>query len=117
MGLGLIITGATLLLLSTARSERQVLTDKYEQMSTLLGRNLSRLQFSSNGHALGGEQVVAGSTAYHRIGCKVLEGKDGLMTVTIEQATAEGLVPCRVCEPPQPSRTEPASAGSETPAP
>lgn len=117
MGLGLIVTGATLLLLATARSERQVLTDKWDQMTTLLGRNLSRLQFSSNGQGSSGEQVVAGSTAYHRIGCKVLEGKDGLMTVSLEQAAAEGLVPCRVCDPPELRKEEPVTAGSETPAP
>ena len=103
MGLGLVITGATLLFLSTIRAERQLLTDKFDQMATLLGRNLSRMQFSSNGSAsssANGSQVIAGETVYHRVECKILEGKDGLTTVSLEQADAEGLAPCRVCEPP-----------------
>ena len=109
MGLGLIVTGAALLFLSTVRAERQVLTDRFDQMSILLGRNLSRMQFSSNGSAAAGSngsQVVAGASVYHRVECKILEGKDGLTTVSIEQADAEGLAPCRVCEPPPPKSVE-----------
>ena len=107
MGLGLVVTGAALLFLSTIRAERQILTDRFDQMSTLLGRNLSRMQFSSNGAAASGPngQVVAGATAYHRAECKILEGKEGLTMVTIEQAVAEGLERCRVCEPPAPRET------------
>lgn len=103
MGLGLIITGCTLLFLASVRSERKVLTDQYEDMLRLLGRNLSRLQLSSNGSAATdaeAETVVAGANAYHRAECKILQGKGGLMNVTVEQASAEGLEPCRVCDPP-----------------
>lgn len=101
MGLGLIITGATLLFLSTVRSERTLMTEQYEEMSRLLSRNLSRLQISSNG--AGGdnrEQVIAAASHYHVAGCSVLEGKSDLATVMVEQAVAEGLEPCRVCGPP-----------------
>lgn len=102
LGLGLVITGATLLFLSTIRSERQLMTDRYDEMARLLSRNLSRLQFSSNGHsAASSAQVIAGVTTYHRAECKILEGKDGLTTVTVEQAAAEGLERCRVCNPPE----------------
>ena len=60
LGLGLVITGATLLFLSTIRSERQLMTDRYDEMARLLSRNLSRLQFSTNGHsASSNSQVVA----------------------------------------------------------
>lgn len=101
MGLGLIITGATLLFLSTVRSERTLMTDQYEEMTRLLSRNLSRLQISANG--AGGEnreQVIAAASHYHVAGCGVLEGKSDLATVLVEQAVAEGLEPCRVCGPP-----------------
>ena len=113
MGLGLIVTGATLLFLSTIRSERELLHEQFKDMATLLGRNLSRLQFSSNGSGApaSGEQVVAAASTFHRVGCRVLEGKAGLMTVTVEQAEAEGLSPCRICEPP----VTPAAAEQSTP--
>ena len=107
LGLGLVITGATLLFLSTIRSERQLMTDRYDEMARLLSRNLSRLQFSTNGHsASGAAQVVAGATTYHRAECKILEGKEGLTTVTVEQASAEGLERCRVCNPPEVKKEE-----------
>jgi len=112
LGLGLIVTGGILLFLSTIRAERQQLTDRFDQMATLLGRNLNRLQISSNGSGGNNSQVVAGEHVYHRAECKVLEGKDGLTTVTVEQASAEGLDPCRVCNPPAPSTRETSAATS-----
>jgi hypothetical protein len=106
LGMGLIITGSMLIFMSTLRAERQILSDRYEEMAKLLSRNLSRLQVSStNGSAGATEQVVAGDNAYHRAGCRVLQGKEGLMTVTVEQAAAEGLGPCRVCDPPRLAET------------
>ncbi|MFN2525675.1 MAG: hypothetical protein ABR505_05355 [Actinomycetota bacterium] len=105
MGLGLIVTGAMLLLLATVRVERKLLTDRYEDMTRLLGRNLSRLEISSNGSGQG-EQVVAGGSAYHRPGCKILQGKESLARLTVEQAVGEGLTPCRVCNPPVPEGAE-----------
>jgi hypothetical protein len=118
MGLGLIVAGSMLLLLSTVRSERQIMTDLFEDMSRLLGRNLARLQFSSNGAGDTDGQVVAAQSTYHRAECKVLQGKQGLTMVTLQQAAAEGLEPCRVCDPPAaPAREESVSAASETPGP
>lgn len=102
LGLGLVVTGSVLLLLATVRAERQLLTERLEEVTTLLGRNLSNLAFSANGHNAG-PQVVSGATVYHLPECKILQGKEGLATVSVEQAAAEGLSPCRVCNPPQPA--------------
>lgn len=99
MGLGLIVTGCTLLLLSTVRGEREVMSQKFDEVTRLLSRSLTRMQASSNGLVGSGEQVVAGETTYHRPDCKILQGKTGLSTLTLEQAAAEGLARCRVCEP------------------
>ena len=102
MGLGLIVTGATLLNLATVRSEREISSKQFEEVARLLGRNLNRLSVSSNGTGSGSVngQVVTGASTFHRAECRLLEGKDGLSTVTVEQAEAEGLEPCRVCSPP-----------------
>jgi hypothetical protein len=115
LGVALIVTGCVLLMLSTIRAERQVMTELFENMARLLGRNLARMQFSSNGASLDG-QVVATTTTYHLAECKVLVGKQGLTSVTIQQAQAEGLEPCRVCNPPEraPSQEESVTAGSGT---
>jgi hypothetical protein len=103
MGIALVITGCTLLFLVTIRAERRALHDKFDQMATLLGRNLNRLGVTNNGTApgTGGEQVVAGMSVYHRTECKILEGKEGAVTITVQQAAAEGLSPCRACDPPK----------------
>ncbi len=116
MGLGLVITGCTLLFLSTIRAERQLMTDRFDEMTRLLSRNLGRLQISSNGTGSSHEQVVAGADVYHRADCRILSGKSGLSAVTVEQAAAEGLRACRACEPPEPSQVERegASAASGT---
>lgn len=109
LGLGLVVTGAVLLLLATVRAERQLLTEKLDQVTTLLGRNLSNLAYSANGKSTG-PQVVSGATVYHLPECKILQGKEGLATVSVEQAAAEGLSPCRVCNPPEPAH-QPGEAG------
>jgi hypothetical protein len=126
LGLGLIVIGATLLFLSTVRAERQIMTAKFDEMLTLLGRNLNRLQFSANGAGSANGQVVAGANVYHLAECRILQGKSGLTSVTVEQAAAEGLKPCRVCNPPEvevaeddDTAKEPAAAssGDGTPTP
>jgi hypothetical protein len=105
-GLGLIVTGSVLLLIATARAERQVVTDKFDELSLLLSRTLNRMQVaSSNGSSEGQEQVIAGSSTYHRPGCKILEGKKNLTTLSVDQAVAEGLTACRACDPPTPAAT------------
>jgi hypothetical protein len=119
LGVALVVTGCVLLMLSTIRAERQVMTELFENMTRLLGRNLARMQFSSNGASVDG-QVVATANSYHLAECKVLVGKQGLTSVTIQQAQAEGLEPCRVCNPPVPAQSqedESVTAVSGTPPP
>jgi hypothetical protein len=108
MGLGLIVTGAALLNLATVRAEREITSKQFEEMTRLLGRNLNRLSVSSNGSGSSSVngQVVTGVSTFHRAECRLLEGKDGLSTVTVEQAEAEGLEPCRVCSPPHNEKKE-----------
>ena len=113
MGLALVIIGASLLFLATIRAERELMTDRFDEMIRLLGRNLNRLSVSTNGSGGSSGQVIAGETVFHRAECKVLQGKDGLVTVTVEQAEAEGLEPCRVCQPPHTQKKE-ETAGDKT---
>jgi hypothetical protein len=117
IGMGLVVTGGILLLLATVRAERQILTDKFDEMSLLLTRNLNRLAIASspNGSSESSEQVIAGSSVYHRPGCKILEGKKNLTALSVEQASAEGLAPCRACDPPVLDKPEDEKPGSTTP--
>ena len=107
MGLGLVILGATLWMLSAIRGERQVLTEKVDEMIQLLARTLSRSAVSTNGAIEGGDaQVIATKDAYHLAGCRILEGKTNVTDLTVAQAVAEGLAACRVCSPPVPPQKE-----------
>ncbi|MFP5297749.1 MAG: hypothetical protein ACLGHL_02020 [Actinomycetota bacterium] len=103
MGLGLVVTGCTLLFLSTVRAERQLMTDKFDEMNRLLSRTLGRMSIASNGSGANTEQVVAGGDAYHRPDCTILKGKGSLQTISVAQASSEGLSPCRACDPPRPA--------------
>ena len=101
-GLALVVTGSLLLLLATVRSERQIMSDKFDEVTRLLGRNLAGLQFaSSNGGSELSIKVVAASAHYHRDDCKILQGKANLLTIPLQQAISEGLQACRVCDPPR----------------
>jgi hypothetical protein len=113
MGLALVVLGASLWILSTIRSERQVLTGKVDEMISLLSRSLARSGVSTNGATSEGsdDQVVATKDAYHLTGCRVLEGKTGLVTLSVAQAVAEGLAACRVCGPPEPPKQEAEDGG------
>jgi hypothetical protein len=102
MGLALVVTGGVMLFLATVRAERQLMTDKFDEMTRLLSRNLGRLQISTNGSSDSGGQVIAAGSAYHQPDCRLLQGKQGLATISAEQAAAEGLEACRVCDPPAP---------------
>ena len=103
MGVALVVTGSLLLLLATVRSERQIMSEKFDEVTTLLGRNLAGLQFASstNGGSEANIKVIAASSHYHRSECKILQGKTNLLSVPLAQAVAEGLQSCRVCEPPR----------------
>lgn len=101
MGMALVCTGSLLVLLSTVRAERQVMSDKFDEVVQLLSRSLAATQFSTNGGSDASVKVIAASSHYHRQECKILDGKHGLTRVSLQQAVSEGLQACRVCEPPR----------------
>ena len=101
MGMALVATGSLLLLLSTVRAERQIMSDKFDEVVTLLSRSLAAAQFSTNGGSDAAVKVIAASAHYHRQECKILDGKQGLTRISLQQAVGEGLQPCRVCAPPR----------------
>lgn len=100
-GIALVATGSLLLMLSTIRAERQIMSDKFDEVVTLLSRSLAAAQFATNGGSDAAVKVIAASAHYHKQECKILEGKHGLTRVSLQQAVSEGLQPCRVCEPPR----------------
>jgi predicted sugar kinase len=48
-----------------------------------------------------GGYVVAGTSSYHQLDCQLPEARSEAHVVPLEDIRASGLVPCRVCRPPQ----------------
>jgi hypothetical protein len=100
-GLGLILLGCTLLVLAALRAQQLDAARRLEELGQLLGRNLTRLELSSNGRPT--TMVVPGESTYHLPGCSVLAGKESAAAIPLQQAVVEGLQACRVCDPPVPA--------------
>jgi len=52
-----------------------------------------------NGGAAPSGLVLAGTTAYHRPACQLVQDHPRLRTMTAEMAAESGLAPCRTCAP------------------
>ncbi len=103
-GLALVTIGVGLFVLQSARADRVQL----EANLTELRKILDRMTPNPSGNGAeppgargvpedAGAMVVAGPNAYHRMGCRLVEGRDGLKSMTEEAARAAGLAPCRTC--------------------
>ncbi len=107
-GLCLVHIGVGLWITQTQRAERA----RIEENLAGLGRILETLvavmgtgAASGNGAAADGGEglVLAGSTAYHRPACHLVQDYPRLRTMTVDTAAESGLEPCRTCEPESPA--------------
>jgi hypothetical protein len=99
-GIGLIVLGSTLLVVSALRAERMhlqaTLEDARGAVPAAAGTaevSGSRTGASSNG------SVVIGRSTYHRPDCRLVKGKADLERTSVAEAAASGLSACRVCSP------------------
>lgn len=96
-GLALVLIGVGLFVVQSQRADRVQLEANLVELRRILDRMTGVPR--SNGSDAGGPKVLAGPTAYHRPDCRLVEGREGLKTMTTEAAEAEGLGPCRTCNP------------------
>jgi hypothetical protein len=94
-GLALVIIGVGVFVLQSARADRVQLEANLIELRKILDRMTGTA--SGNGAEPPGAMVVAGPNAYHRPGCRLVEGRDGLKSMTEDAARAAGLSPCRTC--------------------
>jgi hypothetical protein len=97
-GLGLVILGAILVSVDSRRDD----SHRMELMLTEVRDALARLAPPPEAEETDtgtGPRVVVGQTSFHRPGCRLLEGREGLKEMSIEAARARDLIACRVCEP------------------
>jgi hypothetical protein len=119
-GLAIVVIGAGLIIVQNHRVDRAALqatlTDikkALELVAAAGGPPNGHTEPGARGESAPGE-VVAGPTAYHRPDCRLVQGREGLASLTVAAAEVRGLAPCRVCDagasvPGEPSFAPPAS--------
>ena len=99
-GLGLIHVGVGLWIVQSQRAERAHLEDNLAGINRVLETLVEVVAYTTGAHGGNGNGLVlAGSTAYHRPACPLVQDHPRLTTTTPELATESGLAPCRTCEP------------------
>lgn len=113
-GLGLIIVGAALLVAESNRRDRAILERQLHELNASVARlSAATSAVAGNGAAPVASAprrrgaastsvanlVVAGRTSFHDPSCHLVEGRSDGVKMSREDAVAEGLAPCRVCNP------------------
>lgn len=103
-GLALVVLGAALLIVQNAREERAILLhalaeirEAVERSAVTGGNGAAPTALLTQAEEAG--LVVAGGSSFHRPSCRLVEGRGALQTLTVQQAEAAGLDPCRSCDP------------------
>ena len=97
VGLALVVIGVGLMIIQSQRADRVQLEANLRELRAILER-MTGLPASNGAEAADALLVVAGPGTYHRPTCKLVAGRD-LRKVTVEQAEAANLEPCRTCAP------------------
>lgn len=95
LGLGLIIIGAALMIVQSAREDRTRLENRLEEIAALLARGVVAETAPVDVAGL----VVAGASSYHSPSCRLAEGRDDASYLTSAEARSRGLSACRICRP------------------
>ena len=97
VGLALVVIGVGLMIIQSQRADRVQLEANLNELRRILER-MTGLPTSNGAAEAETDLVVAGPGAYHRPTCKLVAGRD-LRKMTIEEAEAANLEPCRTCAP------------------
>ncbi|MHB1710570.1 MAG: hypothetical protein ACYCV7_04090 [Acidimicrobiales bacterium] len=99
LGLAIVVVGAALLVTHAHREDRVSLESRLEVLIEAVGQLGGAAAAVTNSDDLAG-LVAAGPDSYHVRNCRLLEGRDQTSYLTPEEASGQGLTPCRVCRPP-----------------
>jgi hypothetical protein len=96
VGLSLVILGAAVLVVSSAREDRAMLEQKLDQLiDAMAGAGVGTAPLPSDASGL----VVAGTASFHVPGCRLVDGREETALLTPDEAERQGLKACRVCQP------------------
>jgi hypothetical protein len=104
VGLALVFLGGGILVVRDVRRERDALEAQVSRLAdvveTLVGAGMAPPdRGTKRAVTASGGLVVLGRTVFHTPDCRLVSGKHDLETAAREDALAEGLSPCRTCEP------------------
>ena len=104
-GLCLVNVGIGLFVVQSQRAERARLEENLAGLSRILETLVEVAGLTAGAASAAGAAgqpsglVLAGTTAYHRPACHLVQNRPQLRTMTAQMAAESGLQPCRTCEP------------------
>jgi hypothetical protein len=100
IGLSLVIVGAAVLVVNSAREDRALLEAKLDELADaiLSSTGGTRTVAGSSPRDASG-LVVAGTASFHAPDCRLVDGREETQLLTAEEAVSTGLKACRVCQP------------------
>jgi hypothetical protein len=99
-GLAVVVIGSAMLVVQNQRADRARLEAVLERIAAAVERQGTAPAGTTPAGDLGGH-VVAGTTSYHLLDCRLPEARSEAQVVPLEDVRASGLEPCRVCRPPR----------------
>lgn len=100
-GLAIVVVGAAMLVVQSAREDRARIEAKLETLLTAIEHagGMGSRPGGAGAHS-GGALVLAGTTSYHRLDCSLAEAREEAHVVGLDEVLARRMDPCRVCRPP-----------------
>lgn len=102
IGIGLIVVGVGVLFVQTTRRNRAELEERVDSIREAL-EHVGAVRPAAGDATIeipaASGQVVAGASSYHLPTCHLVEGREDIELLTIDEAEEEGLSACRICKP------------------
>lgn len=117
-GLCLVVIGVGMIVVQNQRADRAALQASLDGIREALerGGGGARSGIGSIPEDLTAGLVVAGRSSYHQPDCHLVKDRDEAVVLTLEEAAAQGLEACRVCQPAEaPTAEAESDEGEPTP--
>jgi hypothetical protein len=98
-GLAIVVIGAAMLIVQNAREDRARLEATLERLIRAVEHNAGGAP-PRRASVSDGSMVLAGLASYHRLDCTLPAAREEAHLLSLDDALARGIEPCRVCRPP-----------------
>jgi hypothetical protein len=101
-GLAIVVIGAAMLIVQNAREDQARLEATLERLITAVEHSAGGAPRRAS--VSDGSMVLAGLASYHRLDCSLPAAREEAHLLSLDDALARGIEPCRVCRPPAMAR-------------